>query len=289
MAISKETSMHYVKISILIIASFMLTVGITPYIFSYFDSDTVAEIDVQNNIETEQQVADIDKQQAIVIEPLVNQIPSVSQSEKTDKEIMNNSQESVITTPLPELDTSDDFLLNELNSKSTASLFIPVDMLRNMVVFIDNFSRGELISHFSPLHKPIEPFTVSKHNGAMIVDSASYLRYNKYANVLKSLDTEKFIEIYTFLTPLIDEAYQEIGYPAGSFNDTFITAIDHVLETPIIHYNLKVSLPSVMYQYVDENIESLPDTQKLLLRMGPNNLQIVKQKLQNIQSELQRL
>jgi hypothetical protein len=62
-----------------------------------------------------------------------------------------------------------------------------------------------------------------------------------------------------------------------------------VLETPIIFYQLELTLPSVMYQYADEHLESLPDTQKLLLRMGPDNLQMIKFKLRQIQNELQRL
>ena len=62
-----------------------------------------------------------------------------------------------------------------------------------------------------------------------------------------------------------------------------------MLETPIIHYKLAVSSSSVTYKYVDKNLELLPDTQKQLLRMGPDNLKLIKEKLQEIQIELERL
>jgi hypothetical protein len=44
-----------------------------------------------------------------------------------------------------------------------------------------------------------------------------------------------------------------------------------------------------MYKYADPELEALPDAQKLLLRMGPDNILKLKTKLQQIQSALQAL
>jgi len=275
MAITKETSIHFLKISILTLGIFALTVGVTPYIFSYFDSDEAPKFNLGAD---EEAVNIVTNQETPQTEGIETDNTSNKQQQPTSS-IKTTSQKKTVNTPkqnakpvvLPELHESDDFFLNELNS-SSESLFIPVDIIRNMVVFIDNFSRGEIIARFSPLHRPTKPFSVNKHAETMTIDSNSYLRYNKYAKAVDSIDTEEFIYLYKLLTPLIDEAYQEIGYPAGGFNDTFIKAITQALDTPVIHYRLEVNSPSVMYKYVDENIESLPDTQKLLLRMGPDNL-----------------
>jgi len=190
---------------------------------------------------------------------------------------------------LPTLHDSDPFVLESISPDTHKSLFVADNIVSNFVVFIDNFSRGDLVSHFSPMVKPAEAFSVNKNNGVLTIDNDSYHRYDGYAEAINTIDVDHFINFYTQLTPLIDEAYQEIGYQAGSFNATFEKAIDHLLQTPIIHYQLEVIAPSVAYQYADENLESLPDTQKLMLRMGPDNLQIVQDKLREIKSELQRL
>jgi len=294
MAITKETSIHFIKISILTLGIFAFTVGITPYIFSYFDSDEKPKFNIDAS---EEALSVISNQEAPQIESIETEektlieSPSSTSPNKVSphKKTANTPKQNAKPVVLPALHESDDFFLNELNNASTESLFIPVDIVRNMVVFVDNFSRGEIIARFSPLHRPIKPFSVNKYAETMTIDSKSYLRYDKYAKIVDSIDTEEFIYLYKLLTPLIDEAYQEIGYPAGGFNDTFIKAIAQALDTPVIHYRLEVNSTSVMYKYVDENIESLPDTQKLLLRMGPNNLETVKNKLQSIQNELQRL
>lgn len=268
----------------MILGGLLIAAGLTSYISSYLSNQDSPKIESTIVVE----VPSSELNTAIEVETDKHNTEVTNKVDLIDPQDENASQQ-VVKTSLPSLHDSDRFFLSELNRSSLQSLFVPVDIIRNMVVFIDNFARGELVSNFSPLQKPTEQFSVIKHKDILIVNSDSYLRYDKYANAVSTIDTEKFIKLYTLLTPLIDEAYQEIGYPAGSFNQTFDKAIEHLLETPIIHYKLEVTSPSVMYQYADKNLESLPDTQKLLLRMGPYNLQMVREKLQEIQSELQRL
>ena len=284
MSITKKNDNKIVKRSIMILGGLLIAAGLTSYISSYLSNQDSPKIESTIVVE----VPSSELNTAIEVETDKHNTEVTNKVDLIDPQDENASQQ-VVKTSLPSLHDSDRFFLSELNRSSLQSLFVPVDIIRNMVVFIDNFARGELVSNFSPLQKPTEQFSVIKHKDILIVNSDSYLRYDKYANAVSTIDTEKFIKLYTLLTPLIDEAYQEIGYPAGSFNQTFDKAIEHLLETPIIHYKLEVTSPSVMYQYADKNLESLPDTQKLLLRMGPYNLQMVREKLQEIQSELQRL
>jgi len=284
MSTSNKKSSKRINAGVLVIGGLFLAAGLSPYISQYYPSDTV-----------KQKVKAVDK---VPTEPIqLSESEPISEKEavvaiatvETNKEYIENSEHLAGGTVLPPLHESDTFFLNELSTNSQQSLFVPVDIIRNMVVFIDNFSRGELVSNFSPLQRPQENFSVTTQKGTLFINSDSYLRYEGYALAIDSLNTEKFIEVYTMIMPLIDEAYQEIGYPSGSFNQTLDKAIDHLLETPIIHYKLKLISPSVMYQYADEHIEALPDTQKLMLRMGPHNLQMVQEKLKEIQNEIQRL
>ncbi|MCP5079033.1 MAG: DUF3014 domain-containing protein [Psychromonas sp.] len=285
MSTSKNNSKKLITVGVLVIGGLFITAGLYPYIGEYVSSDATIEIDSKEVKAESHAVAATDTTSVSLTETSSNNEQLVVES----KNAIESGKQEINETVLPLLHESDTFFLSKINNKTEQSLFVPLDIIRNMVVFVDNFSRGELVANFSPLEKPKGQFTVTEQDGTIIIDTDSYLRYDKYAKAINSLDAERFIEIYSLISPLIDEAYQEIGYPTGSFNHTFDKAINHLLDTPIIYYNLELTSPSVMYQYADENFESLPDTQKLMLRMGPDNLQMVQRKLQEIQNELQRL
>lgn len=255
--------------------------GLAPLLLDTFSDD--GPMTSNENI-----IVEVQEQAEVTIPPAAPQpIEVVTKTQSKVESPPPPAAETKIT--LPHLLESDPFVLEKIASTTEEVLFNPNDMINNIVVFVDNFSRGELVSNFSPLVKPNGSFSVTKQNGVLTIDSDSYRRYDSYANAVETIDVENFIDFYSLLSPLIDEAYQEIGYSAGAFNGTFEKAIDHLLQTPIIHYQLEVIAPSVTYQYADESLESLPDTQKLMLRMGPDNLQIVQEKLREIKSELQRL
>jgi len=284
MSTSNEKSSKRINAGVLVIGGLFLAAGLSPYISQFYPSDTIEqEMDAVDKVPIESIL--LSESEPMSEEKKIVAIANV----ETKEENIENDEQLADGTVLPPLHESDTFFLNELSANSQQSLFVPVDIIRNMVVFVDNFSRGELVINFSPLQRPQENFSVTTQKDTLFINSDSYLRYEGYALAIDSLNTEKFIELYTMIMPLIDEAYQEIGYPSGSFNQTLDKAIDHLLETPIIHYKLKLISPSVMYQYADEHIEALPNTQKLMLRMGPHNLQMVQEKLKEIQNEIQRL
>ena len=47
--------------------------------------------------------------------------------------------------------------------------------------------------------------------------------------LLDMLDTEQCVKWYTHFYPLIQEAYDALGYKDWYFNDSFIYVIDHLL------------------------------------------------------------
>lgn len=282
----KKNNNKPLKITILILGGLLIAAGITPYINSYLLTPKESNTEIISNevvlsqnpqpfIETSQ------PQQPVQNEEDLREAQLIALQEIAD------SQDN--KTPLPTLNSSDDFILENPSIADEKSLFVSLDIIRNIVVFIDNFAQGELVTKFSPLQKPDGEFSVDKEGNVISMNEESYHRYDKYAQAIENIDASNFMYLYALLTPLIDQAYQEIGYPSGSFNDTFIKAIEHLLETPVIRYKIELTSPSVMYKFADQSLEDLPDTQKLMLRMGPDNLQTIKFKLREIQNELESL
>jgi len=59
-----------------------------------------------------------------------------------------------------------------------------------------------------------------------------------------------------------------------------------LITTPAISNDIPVSEKVITYQFVDPNVESLSGAQKQLLRMGPENMRIVQNKLKDIAVQL---
>ena len=292
MSVSNKNSNKPLKVTILIMGALLIGAGLAPYINSYLLTPEVSNIEepqqeidysIDNNSDNNEEIVGTQPVQPMTPE----EVQKARQLRLETLKMIAESKNQV--APLPTLNESDEFVLQQLPSEETPSLFMSLDVIRKFVVFIDNFAQGELVSNFSPLQKPLTKFSVEKEDKRLTMNEESYHRYDKYANIIDSIDTDNFIYLYALLTPLIDEAYQEIGYPSGSFTSTFNTAINQILDTPVIRYKIELISPSVMYKYADESLENLPDTQKLMLRMGPENLQTIKIKLREIQNELQGL
>jgi len=81
------------------------------------------------------------------------------------------------------------------------------------------------------------------------------------------------------LLPLLQQAYRELGYPQGHFNDRVVAVIDHLLATPTVEGSIKVVQPKVLYEFADPDLEARSAGQKLLLRMGTANAARVKTRL----------
>ncbi|GLS92361.1 hypothetical protein GCM10007916_34320 [Psychromonas marina] len=279
MTIEKRSDNKLLKVIIVSVGVVLIGGGLGPYLIDHFSEADVVEDNKQVSHSDEiSAISNVDQQpqklaQVVTIKPPTPQTNTTTENAE----------------PLPALHESDPFVLQNIKVVGDTSLIVQNDIISNVVVFIDNFSRGELVTSFSPLLTPSEPFSIKEVKNILIMDSKSYQRYDNYAQLVDNIDVENFISLYSQLTPLIDQAYQDIGYEKGSFQDTFNKAITEVLDTPIIRYNIELNSPSVIYKYADENLETLPDTQKLMLRMGPDNLQKIQLKLAQIQNELEQL
>jgi hypothetical protein len=274
----------FIKVAIVSVGIILIGGGLGPLMLDLLDEDVSKEESVPLAINEQSDNTQLSIQPApVAIEK------TDSKSTSTENQVNKDNPENVDKKVLPALHESDQLLLTDVIPNNGKTLFIKTDIINNVVVFIDNFARGHLASNFSPLTTPVESFTVIKQHGNLIIDDSSYHRYDSYANAIDAFDVHTFIDNYVYLTPLIDQAYQEVGYPKGTFTDTFEKAINIVLDTPILNYDIELTSPSAMYEFKDENLESLPNTQKLMLRMGPDNLQKIQNKLSDVLNELQNL
>lgn len=227
----------------------------------------------------------------IVLAPVVEEKiiePEVIEIEYEEPEVLPELAIEVIeTNPLPTLDESDEWLKEKLPSltwrKELLKLVIDDDMIRRLVVFTDNFSQGVLAYNYSPLVSPNIAFSAQETQSVgennqqeWAWDVQSEKRFSQYIELLRSIESDSLVQWYLEVKPLIDQAYSELGYPDDDFTYTLQNAIDRILDAEMPKSSLKVIRPSVMYKYQDTEIEALDDVDKLLFRIGKENVLIIK-------------
>jgi len=197
---------------------------------------------------------------------------------------------------LPALDESDAWLQSKLPEltwrNELLTLLIDEDMIRRFVVFTDNFSQGLLAYEHSPFTQPQAKFTVDEQSVSPTEsqnvwqwDSKTSKRFDLYVDLLRSVDSSTLVDWYFDVKPLIDEAYSELGYE-DDFTYTLQDAITRVLDMELPKTSMALTRTSVMYKYQDPKLEALADSDKLLLRIGKENLLIVKSVLLEINEKL---
>ncbi len=187
---------------------------------------------------------------------------------------------------LPALDASDQAVRSLVEALSEhprlAAWLTPDNLVRRFVAAVVNVANEESprphVDHLAPAGN----FRVTERHGSLTIDPASYARYDNAAAVLDSLDDERAQELYRHLKPLLDEAYQELGYPGGNFDVALGRAIDRVLATPIPAGRVIVKKRVKNYRFADPDLEALSPVEKHLIRMGPANARKVQAKLRRL-------
>jgi hypothetical protein len=190
--------------------------------------------------------------------------------------------------PLPPLNDSDASLRDSLSqlagAQAVGSFLKPDNVVRNLVVTVDNLTRQKLAVDKRPTTAVAGQFMASGDELNATLDPNNYARYQPWVAVIQKLDAKKLSEIYIHYYPLFQQAYQNLGYPNGYFNDRLVEVIDSLLATPTPSGPIQLTRPNVMYTFSDPSLESRPAGQKLLLRMGPDNAAIIKQKLTELRA-----
>lgn len=117
-------------------------------------------------------------------------------------------------------------------------------------------------------------------------DPANYERYDPYVQMIAELDVEQMNELYRRNYPLFQEAWRELGYSDGTFNDRLREIIDELLQTPVVEEPYRLIKPEAYYLFADEELEALSAGQKVLLRMGNENAALLKSKLSEFRQTL---
>lgn len=198
------------------------------------------------------------------------------------------------TAVLPSLDESDKFVtqaLTGLLGRGAVLSFLNLDqVVRAAVATVDNLGRDHAASRLWPVLPTPGRFLVLQRGDGTYMADGNTERYARFVGFVTSVDAGRAAALYRQLYPLLQQAYEQLGYPGKYFNDRLITVIDQLLDTPEPSGPLKLTLtqvqgpipatrPWVRYEFADPTLESRPAGQKMLLRTGLANERRLKAKM----------
>ncbi len=194
---------------------------------------------------------------------------------------------------LPAIDESDGLLeqtlVGVLGGQPLRRLFILNSFIQRLVLTINNLPEKKLALAHIPFEFPEGVFITTGADDNLHISAENYQRYSPYLDLLENTNPDTVIRAYIYLYPLLQTAYQQLGYPNAYFNDRLVYVIAHLLETPNPDDPLSLEQPSVLYIYSDPVLEGLSAGQKILLRMGKEQRTRVLSVLRNYHFRLTRL
>ncbi len=119
--------------------------------------------------------------------------------------------------------------------------------------------------------RPAERLTLVGRAPSGRIDPASYARWNGAVGALLSVNAADAAQIYVNVKPLFDEAYHELGYPDGDFDEAIVRAIRTLNGTPDLAADPVLLARPAYFEHEDAALRSLLPVQKQLLLTGPEH------------------
>jgi len=192
---------------------------------------------------------------------------------------------------LPGLDDSDEeirgALATTVGERPVESFLVPREIVRKIVVTVDNLPNEKVAMRLRAVEPIDERFAADGSiDEGYTLSPDNYRRYAGFVRAVEAADTEQLVALYFRYYPLLQEGYEELGYPGRQFHARVIAVIDDLLAAPAPAGPLALVRPKVMYQFADPALESLSAGQKMMIRMGPDNAYVVKAKLRELRNVL---
>tara|TARA_R110002167_G_scaffold6671_13_gene31434 strand:+ start:3339 stop:4268 length:930 start_codon:yes stop_codon:yes gene_type:complete len=234
-------------------------------------------------------------QLAAVVSSLAGSKPSAATALRPEP-VVNKQPIKLALIPaqsLPDLDNSDSLFraaLSQLDpTQQLIGWLIDEEMIRKLVVTIDNMAEGRVPRKHSLLRPLKDRFRASEKGDQIWLDGYNYSRYNPYVELLSSLDSQDLVDLYRRYYPQMQQAYAELGYPGKRFHDRVLLALEHLQQSPVFSRALALAQPSVMYTFADPELEQLSPVHKQMLRLGPVNARRVLDVVSVLRAELLQL
>lgn len=175
---------------------------------------------------------------------------------------------------LPSLDTSDTLLAELVSNLSKhptlARLLATRGLVRAATLAVVQIGDGRTPATPLSVLRPASRLQLAGPSPAPI-DPRSYARWDATVNALTSISPDAAAQLYVNVKPLFDQAYIELGHPAGDFDTAIVNAIAMLDDVPTPTEPPQIARRTGYYEHISEELKGLPPVQKQFLLIGPDN------------------
>lgn len=223
--------------------------------------------------------------------PPIAQAPLGPQVKHPIEAARPDAVEPASAQPLPGLEESDPAVAEALaglaGANAIAQFVNASGWIRRVVATVDNLARQKAPVQAWPVRPTPGAFAVATSAaGEATLDPRNFQRYDPFVRFVASVDTGRAVAFYVRFYPLFQQAYRDLGYPRGEFNDRLVEVIDHLLATPEVTGPIRLVKPWVMWEFADPALAGRSAGQKTLIRVGPDNARALKAKLREVRRQV---
>ena len=177
--------------------------------------------------------------------------------------------------------------------------FLHLDgVARRFVATVNNLATDDASASLWPVKTTEGKFETEPRAGEMTIGARNGDRYVPFVRVAEGIDARQAVALYLRVYPLLQQAYEDLGYPGKYLNDRVVEVIDNLLATPTPAGPLALKRFAAdggsstgtsgggLYVYADPALEARSAGQKILLRMGRDNAAPLMAKLQEIRAQI---
>ena len=110
------------------------------------------------------------------------------------------------------------------------------ELLRTLVAAVDNVAQGQSPAVPLAFLAPKEKFSVREKNGTILLDPRSFRRYDALVDVFVAIPDETLVFWYRKLSPTLEAAFSELGYPGITFAQRLKQACEQLGQVPLIRH-----------------------------------------------------
>jgi len=209
-------------------------------------------------------------------------IPVGTGSDAADEE--PESQEAAPTT----MAETDGYLRRSLGADEAATppllgtILQSDNLLYKLAAATDLISRGK--NPFSQLQflKPATPVVTVQRDEHLYLAAEGYARYEPLVSLLASHDSRRIVHAYRLLRPFLAAAYDELGNEGVHWSETEAAVLNLIIKAPLPEAEPELIGDGDVFIFADPGLEELGFTEKAMIRMGPENVRRIQNKLSEI-------
>ena len=233
-------------------------------------------------------------EELVMVQPPVVPAPAPIESEATAAPItapvVTEVQPKIPPAPVVTEETGDRYARESIDAanggKALAQFTAGDYVVERAVAIIDALRRGEVPYKLLPVGKPSTPFPISDNGLRVTLDTAGFSRYDGFAQWVGGLDTTALVSLLNDYEMIATQALTRMGVSGFDIRSAVLAATTQILSTPQVAVDAELMRREANWVYMDPELEALSSLQKQVLRMGPENADIVQQKARDIRGAL---